>query len=238
MKLKVFIISLLLVGVVVYWHNVDKTITAEDEIYISKILKECNIEPLSDIRTYDEEIHFLQKVQDSIILIYKYGEGIPLNSEREPKDLFEKKEGLCFDRSRVIEKICISMGFETRHVFLILDTLEQKSNIGIFFRSENVITHAVSEIKTQKGWLAVGSNFPWIALDTNNLPLTVKDIKTNSLINKENLTTYKSISPVAMWYHPNIRYIYGLYSRHGRFYPPFTFIPDFNLYELTYNFKI
>ena len=34
----------------------------------------------------------------------------------------------------------------------------------------------------------------------------------------------------------NFIYIIGLYSRHGRFYPPYNFIPDINWGEFMYNF--
>jgi len=50
-------------------------------------------------------------------------------------------------------------------------------------------------------------------------------------------------SDEVLWRHkpPNIIYqesfsfIYGLYSRHGKFYPPYTFIPDVNYVELIQN---
>lgn len=235
MKSKFVVISFIILTVILFWHNVSNEVTVEDKEYIEKILKECNIKGLKENRTYDEEIEFLQKLEDS--LIYKYpfiGEVIPINNPREPKDLYYFKQGLCFDRSRVIEKICRNSGFKVRHVFLFLDDKKEK-DFSVYFRKDSVNSHAVSEVKTKKGWLILGSNFPWIAMDKNNSPLSMRDIKLNNQKGIVPDSIYKNVSPLDMLYDPNIKYVYGLYSRHGRFYAPFNFIPDYNLGELFYN---
>lgn len=228
---KIGLFFLMVSFIIVYFHNVPKSLTTEDEIYIQKILKRCSIQPLAEVRTYQEEIEFLQKLQDSVIHYYPVGIGIPLNQPREPKDLYEHNQGLCFDRSRVFEKICISQGFKTRHIFLLLDERKQKS-FTAFLRTDSVSTHAVSEVKTQKGWLVIGSNFPWIALTKQNAPLSIKEILAYNRTGSVPNDIYKTVSPISMWYDPNTRYIYGLYSRHGRFYAPFNIFPDFNFREL------
>ncbi|MBL0191327.1 MAG: hypothetical protein IPQ18_08280 [Saprospiraceae bacterium] len=176
-------------------------------------------------------------MQDSVIHYYPVGNGIPLGQPREPKDLYEYNQGLCFDRSRLFEKICKSQGFETRHIFLLLDERNQKSLMA-FFRKDSVSTHAVSEVKTQKGWLVICSNYPWLAITNQNSPLSIKEIVSNNRIGTVPKDVYKTVSPIPMWYDPNTRYIYGLYSRHGRFYATFNFFPDFNFRELNCNFFI
>jgi hypothetical protein len=217
-----------------YINNVPTELTSEDLIYINKIMERCNIKPLDTIRTYEEEIIFLQKLQDSVICYYPIGIGIPLNQQREPKNLYELNEGLCYDRSRVFEKICKSQGFETRHVFLLLDENVIKSKIAIF-RKDSISTHAVSEIRTHKGWLVIGSNYPWLALDKSNNPLSMKEISKYNKTGEIPTKYYNTISPNEMWYNANLIYIYGLYSRTGRLYEPFNFIPDLNFRELLFN---
>lgn len=53
--------------------------------------------------------------------------GIPSSHPRDPKELYENNKGLCFDRSWVFEKIYISQGFKTSHIFLLHDERKQKS---------------------------------------------------------------------------------------------------------------
>ena len=106
MAKKIGLFFFLVIVLIIYLHNVPTYVTPEDEIYIQKIMQQCNITPLSKVRTYEEEIQFLQKLQDSVIYYYPIGKGIPLNRPREPKHLYEFNQGLCYDRSRLFEKIC------------------------------------------------------------------------------------------------------------------------------------
>ena len=38
-------------------------------------------------------------------------------------------------------------------------------------------SHAASEVLTKKGWLVVDSNYPWVAIDVNNNPISIKKIQ-------------------------------------------------------------
>ena len=97
---------------------------------------------------------------------------------------------------------------------------------------------------TKKGWLVIDSNFPWIALDVNNNPLSIKNIQ-QSLDNSVDIDWKKSPLDVVggntSKYVKSIIYtkpfvaVYGLYSRHGRFYPPYNLIPDINYGEFIQN---
>jgi hypothetical protein len=43
------------------------------------------------------------------------------------------------------------------------------------------------------------------------------------------------INPPGYIYNERFFYIYGLYSRHGRFFPPYNVIPDINYSEFIQN---
>ena len=54
--------------------------------------------------SYEDEINFIILVQQSVLRIAPEEKGLPFGQKREPKELYEAKSGLCYDRSRAIEK--------------------------------------------------------------------------------------------------------------------------------------
>lgn len=66
--------------------------------------------------TYEQEISLIRKVQ---LMVFERApinsiEGIPNYQSREPSDLLRIGKGLCYDRSRTIDKALAYLGFETR----------------------------------------------------------------------------------------------------------------------------
>lgn len=223
------IVTIIIVISALWFNNVDNNLTEEDHQYIPLYLKD--ISQISFNESFEEEILFIEKVQDSVLNIASIDKGIPFNQKREPKELYEAKAGFCFDRSRVIEKILRSKGFETRHIF-IYSLKETGSSVKSFF-TPGIASHAVTEVLTKKGWLVVGSNNRWISIDVDGNPRSMEDLRLNSENKKEiqwknnPSSVYSDLAPYT--------YIYGLYSRHGEFYPPYNFIPDVNYSEFVDN---
>ena len=172
------------VGAVLWSHNVDAQVTPSDVQAIRAIVGDH--QPRDGTQARDLAI--IRHVQRAVLDVAPLDTGIPYNQPREPADLLRSGAGLCYDRSRTIEKALRHAGFATRHVFL------WRRGYG---------SHAVSDVLTVDGWLRVDSNEAWVSVD----------------------------GPP-----PNPIYgglaIIGLYSQHGRFYAPFTPIPDVNWREL------
>lgn len=82
-------------------------------------------------------------------------------------------------------------------------------HVAIYDNQDN--SHALTEAKTAEGWVMVDSNTRWIGPPAISSQL-----------------------PPAILARPHAL-IYGLYSRHGRFYWPYLPIPDVNWRELLYN---
>ncbi len=208
-------------------HNVPKKVNVEDIEYISKYLEPVGVEKSPVNYSAKEEIAVIKKIQESVLKISPAGKGIPQGSERRPKDLFTHGEGLCYDRSFTLELIFQSLGFDTRHVSLFEDNLQFSTLKEL--SSKGTLSHAATEVKTKNGWLIVDSSYPWLALDKDGIPYSMKKIEArNYSINWE-------VIPPLKFYKSSSHFIYGLYSRHGKFYKPYNFIPDYNLKELTYN---
>jgi len=158
---------------------------------------------------------------------------IPLYNERELKNLFEAQSRLCFDRSRSIEKILKYYGYEVRHVFLF-STVNTNSSIKSLF-TPDIKSHGISEVLTQEGWIAIDLNSPWQSINQNGNVFSIKKIqRKNHLKNKISWMN----KPLHSLYNSSFSIFYGLYSRHGKFYPLYTFYPDINLGEFLYNFNL
>ena len=210
------------------YNSVDNSLTEEDKQYIPRYLSD--VLPLPDNPTYRDELHFIISVQHSVLNRAPRNDGLPLGHKREPKELYEAKTGLCYDRSRVIEKILRYSGFETRHVSLY--STEKTGSAIKSLVAAGVSSHAVTEVLTKNGWLVVDSNAPWVSTDTDSHPVSIEKIQEDT----ENAVhiNWEKEPPSAIYLKPFI-FVYGLYSRHGYFYPPYNMIPDINYREFVQN---
>ena len=213
---------------ILYYHSVDNSLTKDDYEYIPKYLN--NITQISKESTYKEELDFISSVQRSTFDIVSVSGSIPINQQREPKELYFAKVAGCSERSRLIEKILRYSGFKTRHI-AVYSKEKTHSSIKSLITPDN-LSHATSEVLTKKGWLVVDSNHPWVAIDVNNNPLSIKKIQ-QSVDNSVYIDWKKP--PRDEIYIKSFVAVYGLYSRHGRFYPPYNLIPDINYGEFIQN---
>lgn len=216
---------LLLLG----YHAVDNSLTPEDEEYILRYLDEGQVPAAPSPDSYDEQLTFIRAVQSAVLRVAPEHRGIADDQPREPRDLYLAGAGLCYDRSRAIEKILRHAGFETRHVFIL-------STEGVSSRLEALVTpgvasHAVTEVRTARGWLVVGSNTGWLSLDAADNPRSIKELERHG----RGDIAWKEAPRTEIYERPMIA-VYGLYSRHGRFFPPYNSLPDVNYRELAQNF--
>ncbi|REJ75487.1 MAG: hypothetical protein DWQ47_08410 [Acidobacteria bacterium] len=225
----VAVLATFLVVALLYAHSVSNEVTDEDRSSVREYL--TDVEPPQPGISFESDVEFIRMVQDSVLTVAPENKGIPFGQPREPKDLLEAKKGLCFDRSRVIEKILRIYGFETRHIF-IYTTKATGSSLRSFI-TPGVGSHAVSEVRTAKGWLVVDSNDRWISLDSNGDPRGMEDLA-DSLFKGREVSWKEEPPEIYTKLHP-YTFVYGLYSRHGEFYPPYNAIPDVNYGELLYN---
>lgn len=228
-KIITILIIFLLALSVLYINRVDNTVTFEDKSFIINHFIALEIDDPYEA-SYEEQLNLIKSIQHSVFDVAPLQGGIDKGKMREPKDLFIKKTALCYDRSRVIEKILRYYGFKTRHI-----SIYSKKETGSFFKSlitPGVDSHALTEVKTAKGWLVVDSNKEWVSLDDKSQPISISEIiKNKKNIHKRLLNDFPSDI-----YMDDFFAIYGLYSRHGMFYPPFNIIPDINYSEFLYNF--
>lgn len=222
-------ISVLLVALVV-WQDVPTDLTEADRHYAALILGEAGygagFQDGQKPEDFEAQIRAIAATQDAVLRAAPKDEEIPLGRQREPQDLYELKKGLCYDRSRSIEKILTWLGFETRHV-AVYSTNEMNAVKALL--TPQVPSHAVSEVLTAKGWMLVDSTARWIGLDTQRNPVSLEHVRETKSWAPE------SSAPIHAIFTASFVGIRGLYSRHGYFYAPFTRVPDFNVGQLLSN---
>ena len=216
-------------------HNVPTAPGRDDIRFIGAMLEERGWgELIGDTpATFEQEIRVVTALQDAVLARAPEHKGLPMKGTREPKFLYEARYGLCYDRSRAIEKGLAIFGFETRHV-AVYSTKETGSAVRSLLTPQ-IPSHAVTEVNTSRGWLLVDSNRRWISLDFSHRPWSAADLHEAA----------NSQSPLPEWSEENrvamdgifaspFAYVHGLYSRHGQFYPPYTPVPDVNWRDLLF----
>lgn len=209
-------------------HEVDNAITADDLGYINWYLHHAGIAPGRG--DFEREIKFIAAIQSAVIAKTPDGAGLPQNVLREPRQVFNASTAMCFDRSRTLEKIFRHAGYKVRHAALH-SAAQSGSWVPAVLRQE-ARSHAVTEVLTLRGWLVVDSNEPWLALDRDRNPWSMKKIRRQLRDGQAPIWLSPTSSP---FYNQTVSVVYGLYSRHGRFYPPFNAVPDVNYRELLHN---
>jgi len=198
--------------------NVSTRVTASD-VSVFRTIYQYELPKQS--LNFDQQIRLIKDVQSSVLKVAPIGEPIPDFQSREPEDLIRNKAGLCFDRSRTLDKLYSWLGFEARHVFILYlkhpVTGEVLSPLKAIF-TLGTETHAVTEIKTHKGWMLVDSNSKWISLTRNGTPVHAGDIFGRAA-DFDYLPDYFNQPYIA---------IRGMYSRRGQFYRPFIPYPELN----------
>jgi len=231
LRLPLAFFSVLLLIFIARFNEVNSDISEEDTQYIPNYL---NL-PRTDANiSYEEELELISKIQDAVLTVAPLKDndlGIALGRTREPKDLWEEAHGLCSDRSRVIEKILVFHGFKTRHIsayFVDGDTTPMEALL-----TPGSPSHALTEVKTKKGWLLVAPNHRWLSIDENQNPVSIAMVKRANDVGRK--VKWARGKPADDIYYRKFVYLYGLYSRHGYFYPPFNIVPDINWNEFSDN---
>lgn len=216
-------------------------VTKEDEVSIKTFSREWNLSNNTDSihASFETEIGFITTLQNCVLKEIRH-EEIPQKYFGDLRYYYTEKKGYCYDRAVLLEKFLKYNGFLFRHLYLYFGENNQAPSRSSFFK-RGLASHALLEVKTKKGWMVMGTNANWLGLSDKNEVLDVdqlrKRIEQNSLALKTNATIGKYF-----WEDKtgSFRYVYGLYSRHGKFFDhtndeesaslfSFHFLPDYNI---------
>ena len=188
------------------YTNVSTTLTSEDQ---------ATFKGLGLGLGFEDQVSLVRKIQHGVFAKAPVGSGIPDYQSREPADLMRYGQGLCFDRSRTFDKAFHYVGFESRHVYILYR--ENRPFWRAVFRHGQA-SHAVTEVKTSKGWMCVDSNSEWVAVTRQGEPVKADDVW-------RRFSEFENPPPYLKdpWWA-----IRGMYSRKGQFYGAGIPFPEFN----------
>ena len=95
----------------------------------------------------------------------------------------------------------------------------------------DTLSHALTEVRTRRGWMIVDSKTRWAGLTADGRPIDLREVREKA----DQRWSEAVRAPLPEIYGAPFTWVYGLYSRHGRFYPPYNPIPDVNWAELAQN---
>ena len=206
------ILLILTVTVLIIINNVSNKITEEDK----SVFKSLGFIKSSKTLSFEEELSLIKEVQFDIFKRSPVGQGIPEDESREPADLIKAQQGLCYDRSRTYDKVFQYLGFETRHVY-ILYKQNKPFYSAIFHYGQQ--SHAVTEVKTTKGWMMIDSNTPWVAVTKLGEPINADDV----------WRRFSEFDHAPAYLNEPWWAFRGVYSRKGQFYGGLLVFPEVNL---------
>jgi hypothetical protein len=144
---------------------------------------------------------------------------------REPGDVLKADKGECYDRARVLEKFLEIDGFRTRDAYVFDASSHGFASLAL----PGLASHALLDVQTGRGWMSVGTNIPFLGVTTSG------EVSSSAQIKKYSNTRWAYSPPSDLPSQTNIA-IYGLWSRHGQFFPPYLPLPDISWRDFKYNF--
>ena len=239
------IIAILLLIIVVgiaYFYNVPKRISSQDISYIEKMISEAGYNP-DDFRNpqnFEDEINCILAVQAAVFKASPDIELIPKGTPREPRDLYEARYGYCSDRARTMDKAYRHFGLPCLYVSLFRNHPDYSFLQILLMKGDEKYknhSHALLEVKTSKGWIAVDTRSRWISLTPDYRPLSLQAMQKFKAVSDEKWSDKCTEAPYKSFNFP-FYIAYGLYSRHGLFYPPYIKgLPNINWIEFLANIK-
>ncbi len=223
-------------------HGVSTNITEEDKTYINLTLKDAGYAPetLAETKDFTQEIKTITAIQNSAFHTAPQTGLIPKGTPREPKNLYESTDAYCSDRARFIDKALRLYGFNTRYASLYKNPADKNFFQVMTTRTkQGTKSHALIEVQTSKGWLVIDTRTHWISLDDQNNPVSLKALQEDARTGI--WPKWSKVSNEGMYelLHEPFYILYGFYSRHGLFYPPYTSnIPDIDYSQFFLNFAI
>ena len=215
------------IGGVLFLNSVNVSVTDDDEKYIKLLDAEISLLPRRNYAasSYQEQLEVISRVASYLDRETRNTklQGIPEGMEREPKDWYSNRTGVCYDLARVTEKILRYHGFDVRHV-AVYSTKETGSALISFITRRNP-SHAVLEVLTDRGWMLVDPSSGTVGVSQAGDPISARDVHSRK-------DTVASSSRFHVIFAGPYFLVYGLYSRHGMLYPPFNVLPDVSWTEL------
>jgi hypothetical protein len=226
-------------------------LSQQDQVYLHRFLNDWHINESPEMvhKSFGSELNFISIIQDRVLANIT-GEQIPHIYFGNVGYYYQKRQGICYDRAILLEKFLLLYKFRFRHVYIYFGD-DKKPSKRDFFK-KGIKSHAALEVKTKKGWMAMGTDANWLGIGKHQELLTFYNLREelNKSKGEPRLGKPGNIGITVWKIRGNYyRFVYGVFSRHGDFFEGgsdttstalFTgkrhFLPDYNFKMLLYNF--
>lgn len=200
-------------------NAVDTQVTAEDRAVIADL----EVDHVCDsTERYFVQLACISAIQNTVFERYPstkdaFEKGV---TGHRVSDYDQRGYGSCYDRAMLIEQALRHYGFEVRRVALF-----QSQPTPFHYLKPGIRSHALSEVKTARGWMAVESIDPLVAVDQHHTPKSVDEIRDG--LQDGTIDDHTFAEPIPdNFFDGDFLYVYGLYSRHGYFFEPHLPVPE------------
>jgi hypothetical protein len=205
--------------------SVSKALTPSDlsAIALLRVDPDCR-----DRSTFEAEVGCIRSIQAAVHTIVPDRRCAAKGDNVEPMDFIRRGYGCCFDRERFIGKALQHYGYQARRVALYERRYGYRG-----FLIPGINSHAATEVLTQRGWLAVDNEQPFILVTSKGQPL-----RFDQLHQLKPGEVFEGPSPGhSFGFSKPYFVVRGLYSRHGGFHgvnlpAPEIHYPDFLNYTV------
>ena len=113
------------------------------------------------------------------------------------------------------------LGFRVRHIYMLypehpVNGMPLPYWQAFFVRGTQ--SHAVTEVKNQRGWLLVDSNSAWVSVTRDGTPVDADSLQKSA----------QQFDHIPFYFNRPYLAIRGLYSRRGQLYRPYIPYPQLN----------
>lgn len=252
LKRKILLIFSAVFIFLLFYNSQTVRVNQQDEHYLQLFLNDWGIHetPEQVHKDFESEFSFISRIQDSVISQVKH-KTISHQNFGDVAFYYSNKKGECFDRAVLLEKFFSYYHFPFRHIYVYFGRNGNQPKTFDFFKKP-LSSHALTEVKTKKGWMTVGTNSNWLGIDSSGAVMNIADFRADFISNHLHLKKVASMGLPPFWSsYDDFRYVYGIYSRHGDFFnhenknvsvasvapTSFHLLPDYNLKMLLYNFR-
>lgn len=207
------------IGALLAANGVDTTVTADDR----KIISALDVDDICESTdSFDAELNCIETVQSTVFDTYPDTSDAFVKGEtnHDVRDYDERGFGSCYDRAKLLEQTLRHYGFEVRRV-----ALYQRQSSPLGYLMPGINSHALSEVKTSRGWMALESIEPLLGIDEQGQLYTIGDIRDGLEDGRIDDATFGTAIPDD-FFDGGFIYVYGVYSRHGYFFEPHLPVPE------------
>ena len=209
----------IVIAVMLALNGVDTGVTDSDRTVIAELGVD---DACHGVETFDDELDCISTVQDRVFELFpdttcEFERG---ETGHRAADYAERGYGCCYDRATLLEQTLRHYGFDARRVGVYG---HQPNPLRYFL--PGIPSHALSEIETQKGWMAVDSIDPVIAIDGDDEIYDIAAVRRGIRDGTIDDETFGVDIP-GNFFDGEFIYARGVYSRHGYFFEPHLPVPE------------